>query len=108
MMKFCYWLQVVNNFAVNKFQGQGSGCGSVGRVVASKARGTQFESSNREIFTINIFTVSCKKTKIKEKETENGNFLKPNLKGNQSNSLLRIYILQIALSNFVVFLYLLF
>ena len=69
MMKFCYWLQVVNNFAVNKFQGQGSGCGSVGRVVASKARGTQFESCNRQIFTINIFTVIC----WKDENNEPGN-----------------------------------
>ena len=52
--------------------------------------------------------LSVEKTKIKDKETENGKFFKPNLKGNESNSLLRIYILQIALSNFVVFLYLLF
>ena len=28
----------------------GSGCGSVGRVVASKSRGPQFESSHRNVY----------------------------------------------------------
>ena len=51
---------------------KGSGCGSVGRVVASDTRGQWFESSHRQkfIYILNIlFTVNCvlKKTKIKKK-----------------------------------------
>ena len=57
----------------------GSGCGSVGRAVASKSRGPRFESSHRQkfIFTLNICllsTVYCK-DKNKEKEAGNGPFL---------------------------------
>ena len=40
----------------------GSGCGSVGRAVASNTRGPRFESSHRQkfIYTLNIlFTVNC-------------------------------------------------
>ena len=39
----------------------GSGCGSVGRAVASDARGLQFESSHRQTFILDIylFTVNC-------------------------------------------------
>ena len=37
----------------------GSGSGSVGRAVASDARGLQFESSHQQNFKMNIFTVSC-------------------------------------------------
>ena len=38
----------------NKFK-WGSGCGSVGRVVASDSRGPQFESSHRRKFILNIY-----------------------------------------------------
>ena len=37
----------------------GSGCGSVGRVVASDIRGPRFESSHQQVFIMNIFTVNC-------------------------------------------------
>ena len=37
----------------------GSGCGSVGRAVASNTRGPQFESSHRQEFIMNIFIVNC-------------------------------------------------
>ena len=39
----------------------GSGCGAVGRAVASDARGPWFESSNRQTFILDIylFTVNC-------------------------------------------------
>ena len=43
----------------------GSGCGSVGRAVASDTSGPQFESSHRYIFKEHLFT-AFKKTKIKE------------------------------------------
>ena len=48
----------------------GSGCGSVGRAVASDTRGPQFESSHRRTFIKNIYLpiVNCtEKTKIKKK-----------------------------------------
>ena len=53
----------------------GSGCGSVGRAVASVTRGRQFESRHRQIFIEHLFFV-LKKTKIKEKEAMNGPFKK--------------------------------
>ena len=37
----------------------GSGSGSVGRAVASDARGLQFESSHQQNFKMKTFTVSC-------------------------------------------------
>ena len=53
---------------------QGSGCGSVGRAVASNTRGPKFESSHWHSFMQNIlFTFNCiENTKIKEKEAGNG------------------------------------
>ena len=36
----------------------GSGCGTVGRAVASDLRGPQFESNHRQNFIINIFPVT--------------------------------------------------
>ena len=48
----------------------GSGCDTVGRAVASNARGPGFESSHRQTFIsdIYLFTVNCiEKTKIKKK-----------------------------------------
>ena len=55
----------------------GSGFGSAGRVVASKTRGPQFESSHRPKILLNI--VYCQvywKDKNNEKEAGNGPFLK--------------------------------
>ena len=49
---------------------KGSGCGTVGSVVASNSRGLRFESSHQQYFIMNIFTVE--KTKIKKKEAGNG------------------------------------
>ena len=47
---------------------EGSGCGSVGRVVASNSRGLRFESSLRQKFILNFYCQLCiEKTKIKEK-----------------------------------------
>ena len=57
----------------------GSGCGSVGRAVASDARGLQFESSHRQTFILDIylFTVNCvEKKKMKKTEAGNDPFLK--------------------------------
>ena len=57
----------------------GSGCGSVGRAVASDDRGPRFETSFRQTFIKNIylFTVDCiKKTKIKKKRPGMAHFKK--------------------------------
>ena len=55
----------------------GSGCGSVGTVVASDTRGAQFESVIGEISIEHLITVNCiEKTKIKQKESRNGPFMK--------------------------------
>ena len=52
-----------------------SGCGSVGRAVASNSRGPRFESSHREQFILNIYCqLYSKKDKNKEKEAGNGPF----------------------------------
>ena len=60
------WQQKVTSKRVIK----GSGCGSVGRVVASDTRGPQIESSHRQIFIKIIYLriVNCvEKTKINKK-----------------------------------------
>ena len=55
----------------------GSGCGSVGRAVASNVRGPRFISSHRRNLNWTLFTVNwIEKTKIKKKEVGNGPFLK--------------------------------
>ena len=55
---------------------KGSGCGSVGRAVASDTRGLRFESSHRRNF-IHVFTINCiEKTKIKKKRPGMAHFLK--------------------------------
>ena len=54
----------------------GSGCGSVGRAVASDTRGLRFESSNQQTFN-HIIIINCiEKTKIKKTEAGNGPFKK--------------------------------
>ena len=54
----------------------GSGCGSVGRLVASDSRGPQFESSHLQNLYW-IFTVTCiEKAKIKKKGVWNGSISK--------------------------------
>ena len=46
----------------------GSGCGSVGKAVASNTRGLRYESSHQQKLYWTLFTVSCQeKTKIKKK-----------------------------------------
>ena len=57
----------------------GSGCGSVGRGVASDTRGPRFESGHRQIFIFkeHLFTLNCVlKRQNKEKEARNGPFKK--------------------------------
>ena len=46
------------DLAGQKIQAMGSGCGSVGRVVASDSRDPQFESSHRQTFIEHLFTVN--------------------------------------------------
>ena len=51
----------------------GSGCGSVGRAVASNSRGPQFEFRHRQKFILNmLLSVVLKRRKNKEKEAGNG------------------------------------
>ena len=60
----------------------GCGCGSVGRAVASNARGPQFKYSHRQKLYW-TFTVNCiEKMKIKKKEAGNDPFKKDWLLGN--------------------------
>ena len=47
---------------------EGSGCGSVGRAVASDSRGLQCESSHRPKFILNVYCQLNWKDKNKEKE----------------------------------------
>ena len=49
-----------------------SGCGSVGKAVASDTRGPQIESGHRQIFTVNCI----EKTKIKKKRPGKAHFSK--------------------------------
>ena len=63
---------------INKCWLKGSGCGAVGRVVASCTRGPGFESSHRQLL-LNIYlllTVCRKNGKRKKKEAANGPFIK--------------------------------
>ena len=43
----------------NNYRLKGSGCGSVGRAVASDTRDPVFESSHRRNFILNILIVNC-------------------------------------------------
>ena len=64
-----YFTCYINNLKTTHKQNNenDSGCGSVGRVVASDTRGLQFESSHRQNF-IHVFTINCiEKTKLKKK-----------------------------------------
>ena len=55
----------------------GSGCGAVGRVVASDTRGPGFESSHRQLLlNIYLLLTVCRKDENKEKEAGNGPFFK--------------------------------
>ena len=67
----------------------GSGCGSVGRVVASDAKGPRFESSHRQtlISDIYLYTVNyIEKTKIKKKRPGMAHFLKKEKRKNTRDS----------------------
>ena len=50
----------------------GSGCGSVGRAVASDTRGPRFESSHRQKFILNICLLSTVYSKDENKEKDAG------------------------------------
>ena len=62
---------------------QGSGCGSVGRAVASNTRDPRLESSHWRYFKDNTFTVKYTKYK-KIKEAQNDPFLKKENKSDES------------------------
>ena len=55
-----------------------SGCGSVGRAVASNSRGPWFESNHRQKCILNIYCQLYWKDKNKEKEAGNGPFFERN------------------------------
>ena len=61
-------------FATNKIYLSGSGCGSVGRAVASDSRGLQFEFSHWQKIILNIYCQLYWKDENKEKEAESGPF----------------------------------
>ena len=61
-------------FATNKIYLSGSGCGSVGRAVASDSRGLQFESTHRQKFILNIYCQLFWKDENNEKEAGNDPF----------------------------------
>ena len=57
----------------------GSGCGSVGRVVAFNSRGPRFDSSHRQNFIQHLFIINCmEKTKINKKRLGMAHFFKKN------------------------------
>ena len=58
---------IVRNIKFSKTYIEGCGCGSVGRVIASDTRDLQFETSHRQNFILNIFTVNCWNDENKEK-----------------------------------------
>ena len=54
----------------------GSGCGYVGRAVASDSRGPRFESSHWQHFILNIYYQLYRKDEYRGKEAGIGPFLK--------------------------------
>ena len=53
----------------------GSGCGAVGRAVASNTKGPGFESSHRQLLlNIYLLLTVCRKDENTEKEAGNGPF----------------------------------
>ena len=75
-LKFLIWSTPAVHLHFYKELHWGSGCGSVGRAVASDTRGPRFESSHI-IYIEHSFSVNCiEKTKIKLKEAGNGPFFK--------------------------------
>ena len=83
---FIYWLENCLYYVTRvviyyrrgfiRFATKGSGCGSVGRAVASNSRGPRSKSSHRQIFIWNIYCQLYWKDKNKEKEAGNGPFKK--------------------------------
>ena len=58
-----------------------------GRAVASDTRGPRFESSHRQLLlNIYLLLTVCRKDEKKEKEAENGPFLKKNILGKSFNN----------------------
>ena len=67
----------------------GSGCGLVGRAVASYTRGPRFESSHRQknVYILNncLLSTVYRKDENNEKEAGNGTFKKNNLPENKKS-----------------------
>ena len=73
------WKENILSCLVTLHRLLGSGCGSVGRAVASDPRGPRFEFSHWQTFKskIYLFTVNCiEKTKIKKKRPGMAHFYK--------------------------------
>ena len=67
-------LPTTGTLRLSKITYIGSGCGSVGRAVASDTRGPRFESSHQQkfIYTLNICLLSTEYWKDENKEKEAG------------------------------------
>ena len=66
------------NFEPKRLPNDSTGCGSVGRAVASNSTGSQFESSHRQKTILNIYCQLYRKEENKEKEAWRAHFLKKN------------------------------
>ena len=81
----------------------GSGCGSVGRAVASNARGPRFKYSHRQTFIyrtcICLLSILSEKTKMKKKWPRMAKYLKKIFRGPNSTFSLEV---SSSLSNVVV------
>ena len=75
-LKLTYYNLVSDSMMFSIWSTLGSGCDSVGRVVASNSRGPRFESSHWQKFILNIYCQLYWKDENKEKEAGNGPFLK--------------------------------
>ena len=65
---------ILLRFLWNKLIAQGSGCGAVGRLVASNTKDPQFESGHRQYNLLSTVIMNCiTKTKIKKKRLGSGN-----------------------------------
>ena len=80
----------------------GSGCGSVGRAVASNSRGPRFKSSHQQTFILNTYCQLYFKDENKEIEAENGPFCKKTRKTVEYCGLILVAV-ERCLNNFTIF-----
>ena len=73
----CICKSVKYKIFTSKYKSWGSGCGAVGRGVASDTRGPGFKSSHRQLLlNIYLLLTVCRKDENKGKEAGNGPFFK--------------------------------